>query len=363
MTRRFSHAAVIAAVTAVVVVPSGTAGPTSRSLVAERTRDLGSLPRSEARAELDGRVSAPTSGATDIYVDPTGDNEAGLGPDITVTTITSTPAGFITVDAETPNEPTLLSGSDFFFFMDTDRNPLTGSSTGSEYVIDMDGATQTYGLARWNGAWHGVAAPTLQASWSSGPTIQVNRSDLGGTTGFNFWEAATWRSVSTGTTYTDFAPDGAGTWSYTLVAPPPPPPPPPPAPPAPLPQPPPPPPPVDRTAPNTRITGAPARMTTSTRATFRFFSTEAGSIFECRLDGGLWRACAAPKTYRNLRLGFHTFRVRARDRAGNVDATAATRTWRIRRPRPQRHGRHVGLVTRPAFRSSRISTAARFPTR
>jgi hypothetical protein len=340
MTRRLSRGAVIAAVMTVVVAPSSIAGPESGSLVAERTRDLGSLPRSEARAALDGRASAPTSGASDTYVDPAGDNEAGLGPDITVTTITSTPAGVITIDADTPNEPTLLSGSDFFFFMDTDRNPLTGSSTGSEYLIDMDGATQTYGLARWNGAWQGVAAPTLQASWSSGPTIQINRSDLGGTTGFNFWEAATWRSSSTGTTYTDFAPDGTGTWSYTLVAPPPPPPPPPappppppPPPPAP-PQPPPPPPPrpVDRTAPNTRITGAPARTTTSTRATFRFLSTEAGSSFRCRLDGGLWRACAPPKSYRNQRLGFHTFRVRARDRAGNIDATAATRTWRIRRP-------------------------------
>jgi subtilisin family serine protease len=104
--------------------------------------------------------------------------------------------------------------------------------------------------------------------------------------------------------------------------------PPPPPPPPPL-LPPPPPPPVDRVAPQTTITRAPARRTTSRIARFRFVSSEAGSRFQCKLDRGLWRACRSPKAYRYLRRGWHTVRIRARDAAGNVDRTPAVRTWRI----------------------------------
>ncbi|HEV3407440.1 MAG TPA: S8 family peptidase [Gaiellaceae bacterium] len=108
-------------------------------------------------------------------------------------------------------------------------------------------------------------------------------------------------------------------------SPPQPPPPPPPATPAP-------PPtllPADTVAPNTRITRAPARRTTSRTARFRFVSSERGSAFRCKLDRRAWRACSSPKTYRNLRPGRHTVRIRARDAAGNADATPALRRWRI----------------------------------
>ena len=113
-------------------------------------------------------------------------------------------------------------------------------------------------------------------------------------------------------------------------SPPPPPPAPVPPPPAPLPPPPPPPPRViDTRAPNTTITRAPARRTTSRTARFRFVSSEAGSTFRCKLDRRVWRACRSPRTYRYLRRGWHTVRIRARDAAGNVDRTPAVRTWRI----------------------------------
>jgi subtilisin family serine protease len=104
---------------------------------------------------------------------------------------------------------------------------------------------------------------------------------------------------------------------------------PPPPPSAPLVSPPAAPPVVDTRAPNTTITRGPARRTTSRRATFRFVSSEAGSTFRCKLDRRLWRACRSPKTYRYLRRGWHTVRIRARDAAGNVDRTPAVRTWRI----------------------------------
>jgi hypothetical protein len=62
----------------------------------------------------------------------------------------------------------------------------------------------------------------------------------------------------------------------------------------------------------------------------RFVATEAGSTFRCRLDGRRWRSCRSPRTYLRLARGLHTFRVRAIDRAGNVDPTPAKRSWQIR---------------------------------
>jgi serine protease len=88
--------------------------------------------------------------------------------------------------------------------------------------------------------------------------------------------------------------------------------------------------PPDTVAPNTRLARVPARATRAPRAVFTFSSTEPASRFECRLDRGRWTGCSSPRAYRALRPGAHTFRVRAIDAAGNVDATPATRTWRVR---------------------------------
>jgi large repetitive protein len=87
-------------------------------------------------------------------------------------------------------------------------------------------------------------------------------------------------------------------------------------------------PPSDTTPPNTRITSAPPTSTTIHVATFRFTSSEVGSTFQCSLDGGAWASCSSPKTY-NVALGSHTFRVRARDAAGNVDPTPAAWDWAV----------------------------------
>jgi hypothetical protein len=87
---------------------------------------------------------------------------------------------------------------------------------------------------------------------------------------------------------------------------------------------------VDRTRPDTTITGGPPGSTTARRAVLRFRSSEAGSTFECKLDGRPWTACTSPLTLRGLGRAQHTFRVRAVDRAGNVDQTPATRRWLVR---------------------------------
>jgi hypothetical protein len=83
---------------------------------------------------------------------------------------------------------------------------------------------------------------------------------------------------------------------------------------------------VDTTPPDTAITFGTSGSTSSNSATFWFASSESGSAFDCRLDGGSWSSCTSPKTY-NVGMGTHTFQVRARDSLGNTDPTPASRTW------------------------------------
>jgi len=90
----------------------------------------------------------------------------------------------------------------------------------------------------------------------------------------------------------------------------------------------------DTTAPDTYITSGPAGTTKSVSAAFEFSSNEAGSSFECRLDGpgaatGSWTACSSLKGYSGLADGTYTFSVRATDAAGNTDSTPATRSWTV----------------------------------
>jgi CSLREA domain-containing protein len=86
---------------------------------------------------------------------------------------------------------------------------------------------------------------------------------------------------------------------------------------------------VDRKPPRTRVLRQPRRVPEGGVARFVFASNEAGSSFECRLDGSRFRACKSPKRYRGLRPGKHVFRVRAIDAAGNVDRTPVRRRFEV----------------------------------
>ncbi|MDQ3981815.1 MAG: hypothetical protein M3271_03935, partial [Actinomycetota bacterium] len=83
------------------------------------------------------------------------------------------------------------------------------------------------------------------------------------------------------------------------------------------------------------------------RATFEFSSTEAGSTFECSLNGAVFGSCSSPKTYTGLAEGSHAFEVRATDPAGNVDSTPAQRTWvvDIRQPETELISGPSGITT------------------
>jgi DNA-directed RNA polymerase specialized sigma24 family protein len=85
---------------------------------------------------------------------------------------------------------------------------------------------------------------------------------------------------------------------------------------------------VDTKAPATTLTGSPDDFS-HVDARFEFTSSEAHSSFECKLDDGPYASCSSPKTYRGLEDGAHRFRVRATDRAGNHDASPASRNWTI----------------------------------
>jgi glucose/arabinose dehydrogenase/PKD repeat protein len=114
------------------------------------------------------------------------------------------------------------------------------------------------------------------------------------------------------------------------------------------------PPPPDTDPPDTTIGSGPSGTTTATSASFEFSSDEAGSTFECRLDGGTWAACTSPRAYSELAPGQHAFEVRATDPAGNVDSSPASRTWTVEEP--QAPGGDLAL-NQPATASSTDGSA------
>ena len=86
---------------------------------------------------------------------------------------------------------------------------------------------------------------------------------------------------------------------------------------------------VDLTAPQTTIDVAPSDPSSDASPSFEFSSSEGGSTFECRLDGGAWAVCTSPRSYASLADGSHTFQVRATDAAGQTDGTPASHTWTV----------------------------------
>ena len=94
----------------------------------------------------------------------------------------------------------------------------------------------------------------------------------------------------------------------------------------------------DTTAPETTI-DALTQNKRKTKATFSFSSNEAGSAFECSVDGADFLACVSPFKAKGLKKGKHTFAVRAKDAAGNVDGSPDTATdkVKVKKKRKRRH--------------------------
>jgi hypothetical protein len=84
----------------------------------------------------------------------------------------------------------------------------------------------------------------------------------------------------------------------------------------------------DNNPPQTKIKMRPDNKTDKAKAKFRFSSDERDSTFQCSLNGSKFKRCRSPKTVTAKR-GKNTFRVRARDIAGNLDRTPAVDSWRV----------------------------------
>ena len=123
-------------------------------------------------------------------------------------------AGTIRFRINVANQRHLARDSTVELFIDSDRNPATGDplSLGAEYRLAIDGGTQTFDFGSWDGTRFDSAAPsTTAAVWYwSGVSFTMNRTELGGTSGFSFWI----RAAGSGRA-PDAAPD-RGTWTYEV---------------------------------------------------------------------------------------------------------------------------------------------------
>ncbi len=90
----------------------------------------------------------------------------------------------------------------------------------------------------------------------------------------------------------------------------------------------------DTTAPVTTIVSGPAAAVRNISAIFTFSANEAGVGFECRVDERTWGACSSPQVVYGLKVGSHTFQVRAQDWAGNTGETASW-SWTVDRKAPK----------------------------
>lgn len=117
---------------------------------------------------------------------------------------------------------------------------------------------------------------------------------------------------------------------------------------------------VDTTRPQTTLqSGPPAGSTTGdSTPTFEFSSSETGSTFMCRIDGGTEFSCTSAYTPDALSDGPHTFSVTAVDAAGNVGATATTRAFTIDTTPPPAAPRPITTAPRPPATKTPSSDAA-----
>ncbi|MGI9019746.1 MAG: hypothetical protein ACR2G3_03430 [Solirubrobacterales bacterium] len=86
---------------------------------------------------------------------------------------------------------------------------------------------------------------------------------------------------------------------------------------------------VDTVAPDTVIDSGPPAVTDDPTPTFTFHSSEVNSTLECAIDTGTFASCTSPRTTPTLSDGPHTFRVRAKDAAQNLDATPAEHEFSV----------------------------------
>ncbi|HEU0034557.1 MAG TPA: LamG domain-containing protein [Kofleriaceae bacterium] len=86
---------------------------------------------------------------------------------------------------------------------------------------------------------------------------------------------------------------------------------------------------IDTVAPSTMLTDTPPSADNSVMVQFAFESNEMNVIFECSLDNASFVQCTTGQQFGPLSDGAHSFAVRAKDRAGNVDASPSIFAWNV----------------------------------
>jgi hypothetical protein len=88
----------------------------------------------------------------------------------------------------------------------------------------------------------------------------------------------------------------------------------------------------DCVAPDTGVSGKSKVMTKKKKArvSFTLTSTDAGSSFQCSLDGAAFAPCSSPFSTK-VRVGSHVLTVRATDAGGNQDATPAKFDFKVKK--------------------------------
>ena len=86
---------------------------------------------------------------------------------------------------------------------------------------------------------------------------------------------------------------------------------------------------IDTVAPDTMLTAGPPAADNSVMAQFSFRSSEMDVAFDCSVDNAGYLPCTSGASFGPLGDGPHSFAVRARDRAGNVDPSPAVYAWSV----------------------------------
>lgn len=138
-----------------------------------------------------GAFSTPAAPAgpaanTTTYQDSTGE-EAG-SPDITTIVVSNDDAATISFRINTPSKAQYSADVAIVMFIDSDANQSTGDpeSLGADYIIQLIQGEIL--LFKWDGSDFTLSSTqaSLNYSWSNGPTIRINASDLNNTRKFNF---------------------------------------------------------------------------------------------------------------------------------------------------------------------------------
>ena len=138
-----------------------------------------------------GAFSAPAAPSavaanSTTYQDSAGE-EAG-SPDITTIVASNDDAATISFRINTPSKPQYSPDIAVIMFLDSDANQSTGDpeSLGADHIIQLIQGEIL--LFRWDGADYSLSATqaSLSYSWSGGPTIRINASDLNNTRRLSF---------------------------------------------------------------------------------------------------------------------------------------------------------------------------------